>query len=252
MNKFFDIKDNVAIITGAFGGIGAGVAKLFSEAGAKLALVDKRTSTASSEFSKNHQVIEADIQNEEELDGMVEKVAGKWGRIDILVNCAGVNVRKPIDRYTSDEWDSIMNINLKAVFVLTNKVAGLMKEKSYGRIINIGSIQGVTCWNGNGSFSLAPYQASKSGLIAITKSFALELAKHGITVNAVLPAFVDTPLVKPVKDNGPLYRDIVRRTPVGRFATISEIAFPVLFLASKESSYITGHSLLADGGWTIE
>jgi NAD(P)-dependent dehydrogenase (short-subunit alcohol dehydrogenase family) len=127
-----------------------------------------------------------------------------------------------------------------------------MKVHSYGKIINISSIMGTLAWSGKGHFSLAPYSASKAGLISLTKSFALPLASYNITVNAICPAFVDTPLVAPLKNDPDIYNDIVSRTPMGRFANCSEISAPALFLASDMSSFITGHALLVDGGWTTK
>ena len=176
----------------------------------------------------------------------------KWEKIDILVNCLGMNIRKKIEDYSEEDWDKVLDVNLKSVFFMTQKVSEKMKTHSYGKIINISSMMGTLAWSGKGRFSLAPYSASKAGLISLTRSFALSLASYKITVNAICPAFVDTPLVAPLKKDSEIYNDIVSKTPIGRFANTSEISSPVLFLASDMSSYITGHALLVDGGWTIQ
>jgi len=251
-------KNNVVIITGAAGGIGSAIAKAFLEAGARVALVDASEKLYSL-FKENQAeseckllLFQVDLQERGSNDKIINESIAKWGRIDILVNAIGVNVRKKLDDYTDQDLDWIYNINVKSIFQLSNSVAAVMKPQNYGKIINISSIQATTCWNGKGTFSLAPYCASKSAVIAMTKAFALDLAPYQINVNAICPAFVDTELVKPVRDDKILYDDIINRTPLGRFADPQEIVGPVLFLASNESSFVTGHALMVDGGWTIE
>jgi len=249
----FNFNEKVVMIAGAAGGIGLEISKLFSDLGAKLILIDKRGFKNIREQDYNFPIIfNIDLTNGENIAKSVKEVKKKFGRIDILINCIGVNVRKKIDEYTNEEWDWMLTVNLRTIFNLTNKVTNIMKKNNYGRIINLSSIQAVTCWNGMGRFSLAPYGASKSALVSLTKSFALDLAKFNITVNAVLPAFVDTPLIKNLKEDKELYKDILMRTPIGRLATPLEVANAVVFLAAAESSYITGHALLVDGGWTIQ
>lgn len=251
-------KEKVVIITGAAGGLGSKIARTFISEGAYTILVDSSEKLfdifhhKNDQFPKTQLVMKADLTDINDIINIVETTDKTWGKIDVLVNTAGVNIRKKIDQYTEEEFDWIYNVNVKSIFRLSNQVASIMKRARYGRIINFSSIQGVTCWNGKGAFSLAPYSASKSAVIALTKAFALDLAKYQINVNAICPAFVNTELVRPVKEDKVLYKDIIARTPLGRFAEPKEIVGPVLFLASDESSFITGHSLLVDGGWTIE
>jgi len=253
----FNIHGKVVMITGATGGIGFAIARYFAGLGAKLALTGRSENLKmiarrikKPEFAPL--LLRADLSNEGDIEKIVRKTESEWGRIDVLINCAGVNVRKKIDEYTSEEWDRILNVNLKAVFILTNEVAAVMKKRSYGKIINVSSIQGVICWAPGGKFSLAPYCASKAALISLTKSFALALAAYNITVNAICPAVVDGKWAKNLKDDPVLYQDIISRTPLKRLAKNGDLLGPALFLATEASSYVTGHALLVDGGWTIQ
>lgn len=254
----FAIDGKVVIITGASGGIGAALTESFGKLGAKMSLVSRTGDFK--EFIVRHRdnfrheplALKADLVKEEDLDEIVKETKDKWGRIDVLINCAGVNIRKEMDEYTSEEWDKILDINLKSVFLLTNKVAHVMKKHSYGKIINISSIQGVICWGMPGKFVLGPYCASKAGLISLTKSFAQALAPYNINVNAICPAVIDGKWAKDIKEDPVIYEDMLRRIPLKRLAKNSDIVGPALFLASDDSSYVTGHSLMVDGGWTIE
>ena len=254
--SMFSVADDVLLVTGAAGGIGLAIAKGFVSSNARVAMIDKAASVieAGAALAADERVmsIQADLTVPDEIRKAVSDTEAAFGRIDVLVNALGVNVRKNVQDYTSADWDMIQDVNLKSVFEMTRQVTPSMQERGYGRVISLGSIQAAICWNGGGEFSLAPYCASKAGVVAITKAFALDLARHGVTVNAICPAFVDTPLVAPVKDDPELYGDIVARTPIGRFASTDEIVAPVLFLASRESSYITGQAIMVDGGWTIQ
>jgi len=258
MKDKFSLRDKTVILTGAAGGIGFAIAKSLAEQGAKMVLIDSQKSLIKicTQEIKNTEYkpfcLILDITKEITMKKAVDRVMKKWGRVDVLINCAGVNVRKRIDKYTGTDWDRVMRVNLKAAFQLTNIVSKVMKKQKYGRVINIASIQAQICWNGKGKFSLAPYCASKAGLVSITKAFALDLAPFNITVNAICPAFVDTELVRVLKEDKVLYEDIISRTPLGRFAKTSEIVGPVIFLASDASSFITGHALFVDGGWLIQ
>ena len=258
MKNIYSLQNKVVVLTGAAGGIGLAIGQSFAKLGAKMALVDYdknfKTNVSRNIKGVKHEplCLIADITKETEIKDLVRKIIQKWGRIDVLVNCAGVNVRKKLDDYSGEDWDSILAVNLKAAFQLSQRVSGVMKKQKYGKIINIASIQAHTCWNGKGKFSLAPYCASKAGLVSITKAFALDLAPYNITVNAICPAFVDTKLVRNLKEIKILYEDSISRTPLGRFASTSEIAGPAIFLATDASSFVTGHSLMVDGGWLIE
>jgi NAD(P)-dependent dehydrogenase (short-subunit alcohol dehydrogenase family) len=254
----YSVEDQVTIITGAAGGIGFDLAKTFAQLGAKVVAIDAKeqdSETVKSAFAgAKYQplIITADLTQLEEIERAIALTEAQWHRADILINCLGVNTRKPIEDYTPEEWDKILDVNLKSVFFMTQKVSERMKINASGKIVNISSMMGIITWDGAGKFSLAPYSASKAGLISLTKSFALALARYNITVNAVCPGFVDTPLVAAVKNDPILFEDIISRTPLGRFANTSEIVAPVLFLSTAASSYITGHALLVDGGWNVQ
>ncbi len=253
----FDIEDKIVIITGASGGIGYAIAREFHQRGANLVLTSrskdfqKRVSRDLKSLKNKNFVIQADLYKEKDIKKIVDFALRKFGRIDVLINCAGVNIRKKLGNYTSEDWDKILDLNLKSTFLIMQKVSKVMKKNSSGKIVNISSMQGVICWK-PGEANLAPYCASKSGLISLTKSFALELAEYNITVNAICPAVVDGKWAGDIKKDKKIYKDIITRTPLRRLAKNEDIVGPALFFASKASDFITGHALLVDGGWTIE
>lgn len=254
--SIFDVSDDVVLVTGAAGGIGLALAKGFLAQNARVVLADKSAAVdgLAAELGDPDRVlsVRTDLTCADEIESMIDATVGAFGKIDVLVNAHGTNVRKNVNDYSGEEWDLIQDVNLKSVFEVTRRVVNPMKDQGYGRIVSLGSMQASICWNGGGRFSLAPYCASKAGVVALTKAIALEVAPFGVTVNALCPGFVDTPLVAPVKNDPDLYNDIVARTPVGRFATTDEIFAPALFLASRASSYVTGQAILVDGGWTIQ
>jgi NAD(P)-dependent dehydrogenase (short-subunit alcohol dehydrogenase family) len=254
----FEVKNQVVMITGASGGIGLSLAIEFAKLEAKLILVehtsrlDRLIKENIEHFKIKPLILKADLTNDKDVDLIVSKAEKEFGRIDILVNCAGVNIRKKMDEYTSEEWDWILNTNLKSSFNLSRKISLIMKKHLYGRIINISSIQGLICWFGTGDFALAPYCASKAGLISLTKSFALDLAKYNITVNAICPGVVEGKWAESLQNDETLNADILYRTPMKRFVKNSDLTGPVIFLSSKESGFVTGQSIPVDGGWTIQ
>jgi NAD(P)-dependent dehydrogenase (short-subunit alcohol dehydrogenase family) len=188
-----------------------------------------------------------DITNIKEFDPLVDNVVGKFGHIDILVNNAGVNHQEWAENFTEENWDLILTTNLKGLFFLSQAVGRIMIQQKKGKIINISSDAGTV-----GLPRRAAYCASKGGVNLLTKNLAIEWAKYNINVNAVSPAFVETPLTAPMfKEQG--FMDwIMDNTPLGRVGQPNEVAGAVVFLASKISNYITGHVLLIDGGWTAQ
>jgi 2-deoxy-D-gluconate 3-dehydrogenase len=195
---------------------------------------------------------QVDIADSAALSQALDHARERFGSIDALIQAAAINKRVPIEEYVKDDWTRILDVNLIAAVEAMRLVAPGMRERGYGRIVNIASMMAVRTWSGLGRFSLAPYSASKAGLVAVSRSWALELAGSGVTVNALLPGFVDTALVAPLKNDAALHADIAARTPIGRFARPEEIAAPILFLISREASYVTGQAILVDGGWTIQ
>ena len=182
---------------------------------------------------------------------IVDNTIEKYSKIDILVNCAGTNVRKKFNDYSVKDWDIIQDVNLKSAFLLAQKIIPFMKKSNYGKIVNISSIQSVICWNGCGDYSIAPYAVSKAGINALTRSMALDLGKYNINVNAVCPGVIDGKWAKSILSNRKYYKDIISKTPLQRLCTHDDIAGLVLLLCSDRGSFITGQSILIDGGWTI-
>jgi gluconate 5-dehydrogenase len=253
----FDFNETVVMITGATGGIGLKLAQEFDKRNAKLSLtgrkIEKIEKVAETFHNMpSHLVLMADLTDDEEIENIVEKTYNKYGRIDVLINCAGYNVRHKINEYSDNDWNDIFTINLKSIFRLCNSVSKHMINQKKGKIINISSIQSVICWPNNGRFSLAPYCASKAGVNSLTRSFALELAKYNINVNAICPSVVNGEWAKEMKKDPEIYHDIISRTPMGRLAEHDDILGPAMMFASGYSDFITGQCLLVDGGWTIE
>jgi len=180
--------------------------------------------------------------------GSIEEAVGgmlaAWGRIDILVNNAGVNIPRPALEVTEEDWDGVLDINLKGLFFTAQKTALAMKNGG-GRIINIASQNGVV-----GYYRRAAYCASKAGVVNLTRVLAIEWAPLGITVNAVGPTFVVTPLTQSTWDDPAMREDLLKRIPLGRVGVPEDVVGAVVFLASPAASLITGHTLLVDGGWT--
>lgn len=236
-----------AIVTGASRGIGRAIAQVLAAAGANVACVarsvDKLTETAESirAAGGTAEVFECDVTNSESVQKVVDAVTEKWGKLQILVNNAGITRDTLIPRMSDDDWDSVIATNLRGTFLFTRAVTRPMMQARYGRIINIASVSGLT-----GNPGQANYSASKAGVIALTRTVAKELAGRKITVNAVAPGFIETEMTEAL---GPVVlEEVKKRVPAKRLGQASEIAYGVLFLASEAASYITGQTLTIDGG----
>ncbi|MEA3500829.1 MAG: 3-oxoacyl-[acyl-carrier-protein] reductase [Candidatus Marinimicrobia bacterium] len=248
MNKT-NLQGKIAIVTGASRGIGLEIAKTFHKNGAKIVItdIDENTLfTVNKKFNDSENVLSvvSDVSNADSVTNIVKKTIEKFDKIDILINCAGITRDNLIIRMKENDWDNVINTNLKSVF-LTSKIAGryMMKAKS-GNIINISSVVGIT-----GNAGQANYSASKAGIIGITKSLAKEFASRNIRVNAIAPGFIDTAMTKNLKEKakGQLIDAILLK----RLGKTEDIANTALFLASSLSDYITGQTLIVDGGMTI-
>lgn len=251
-DKNFSLDGKRAIVTGANSGIGAAIATLFIDKGASVAFVDRdeRVKAFAATFvDKNAKGYVADLTNDAQLEAMVVSIAEDFGGIDVLVNCAGMGVSRPLQRpdtFSIETFDQTMAINLRAPFVLSRCVAHRMVEQGHGgRIINIASQAGVVAIEGH-----TAYTASKAGLIGLAKVFALELGKFGINCNCISPTVVMTDMSKmfwigEVKEAG------VANIPMARFAEPEEIAGLAAYLASDASYMINGANILIDGGYTI-
>ncbi|MCD9020338.1 SDR family NAD(P)-dependent oxidoreductase [Cohnella silvisoli] len=239
-----------AIVTGGAQGIGQGIADRFLQEGARIAVIDQNESALriSSEQwrTKGYDVLDyhCDLRDKARLTETVDSIFSQWGAVDILVNNAGIAVRESFLDISDDNWDRILDVNLGAIFRLTKQVAAKMVAGGIkGSIVNMSSKNGLS-----GSSKLAHYNASKGGGILLTQSMAVELAPYGIRVNAVAPGFIDTPLDRDLRRKDPAIPTITSKTPMGRLGTIEEAANVFLFLASDESSYMTGTTLIVDGG----
>ncbi len=250
--ELFDLSGRVALVTGASKGLGRAMAIALAKAGATLALYGRdvpgltEVKNTIGGFGGRAQYWIMDILKKEEIDAAVADTIKSLGSVDILVNNAGVNVRKPVLEITPEEWDFVIDTNLKGYLLMTQAVAPHMLAKRRGKIINMASILGAVALP-----SQVAYASSKGGIIQMTKVMALEWAKQNIQVNAIGPTYFETPLVAPLRNDPERYNFIIERTPMGRWGQPDELAGVVIFLASKASDFVTGQTIFVDGGWTI-
>ena len=243
-----DLSSRVALVTGSGRGIGRAIALRLADLGADIIVNDIEGSTGAPDVvqevkSRGRQAVfvPADISVAEDVTKLVEKAIESFSKIDILVNNAGITRDKLIIRMSEDDWDQVLNINLKGAFLCTREALKHMIRQRWGRIVNIASIVGLM---GNGS--QANYSASKGGIIALTKSTAKEAATRGITANAIAPGFIDTEMTSQLKAE--VKEAYEKQIPVGHYGTPEDIANAAAFLASEESGYITGQVLSVNGG----
>ncbi|HUC97180.1 MAG TPA: SDR family NAD(P)-dependent oxidoreductase [Candidatus Polarisedimenticolaceae bacterium] len=243
------LENKVAMITGSGGGIGGAIALRYAREGAKLALADIVAETAKSRASQINIMgsdafdIAADVTSKDTVQQMVRTTLERWGRIDILVNVAGGADRKPVLEMTDADWDDIVDMNLKSVFLCCQAVLPTMLKQKYGKIVSISSIYGFT-----GNATRSSYAAAKAGVAVFTKSLALEVAKDGINVNAIAPGRVSTPRVRGHYSDEQ-WAEAMSRIPAGRAGTPDEVASTALFLVLDENRYITGQTIHVNGAW---
>ncbi len=241
------LQDQIAIITGSGGGIGRTIALELAQHGASIVVNDILEEAANAvaaeveELGREALVSVASVTDPEQVEAMVSEALDKWGRIDILVNNAGITRDGLLVRMKDEQWDAVLDVNLKGAFICTRAVAKPMMKARYGRIINIASVAGVM-----GNPGQANYAASKGGLIALTKTTAKELAGRGVNCNAVAPGFIETPMTEQLSEA--VREGWLSLIPLGRAGTAEDVAGVVAFLAHPEASYITGQVISIDGG----
>ena len=243
------LKDKVAIVTGAGRGLGRGIALKLGREGAKVAVADVIEANAQAVAKEICQAggkaigARADISSKPEVEALFAKVVAELGPIDILVNNAGINRDAALHKMTDEQWDKVIAVNLTGTFYCLRLAAQQMRERGYGRIVNVSSMS----WLGN--FGQANYAASKAGVVGLTKTAARELAKKGITVNAVCPGFIDTEMTRGVPPN--VWEAMVGKIWTGRVGSPEDVGNVVAYLASDEASYVTGEVINVSGGMVL-
>ncbi len=250
----FRLDGRIAVVTGAGSGMGRAFAIGLAQAGADVVITElpgkedyaRETAAGVTAAGRRAMVLPLDVTQVPFIRDTVGHILREWGRIDILVNNAGMNIRKPAVELTEEDWDQVVDTDLKGVFFCAQAVGRHMIERGQGgKIINIASQIGVVAY-----YSRAAYCAAKAGVINLTRALALEWAPHRINVNAVAPTFVNTPLVAKLLEDESVRAEVLRRIPLGRIAEPEDIVGAVIYLASPASDMVTGHTLLVDGGWT--
>ncbi|MEJ7712896.1 MAG: SDR family NAD(P)-dependent oxidoreductase [Pyrinomonadaceae bacterium] len=242
------LQNKIAIVTGAARGIGLATAERFAREGARIVLADydaqelERVAAQLGAQSRDVLPVVCDVSSRDDVIRMVSEAEGRYGRVDILVNNAGIAGRAaPLEEVTNEDWEMMMAINLKSIYLCCQAVITGMKSRNYGRIVNVASIAGK-----EGNPNMIPYSTAKAGVIGFTKAFAKEVAQANVFVNAVAPAVIETPLLQQLTPAQVQY--MVQRIPLGRTGRTEEVAALICWLASDEASFTTGHCADISGG----
>ncbi|MEG2291049.1 MAG: 2-dehydro-3-deoxy-D-gluconate 5-dehydrogenase KduD [Clostridium sp.] len=248
---FFGLKGKVAIVTGGNTGIGMAYVEALANAGADILVTtfdDNIEEVKSKVESLGRKIVftKGDLTNSSFIDDVVETAIKEFGKIDVLVNNAGTIRRAPLLEYKDSDWEAVMNINLNAVYYLSQRVAKIMVDQKSGKIINIASMLSF-----QGGKFVPPYTASKHGVVGITRAFANELAAYNIQVNAIAPGYIKTANTAPIRADEKRNSEILGRIPAERWGEVSDLMGTVVFLSSRASNYINGHVVAVDGGWLV-
>lgn len=249
----FDLRGKIAVITGASSGLGRQMSHAFAKQGANVVVIARRIERLEElkkELEKNNikcLAIKCDVTSTQDVNRAAELVENEFGKVDILINCAGSSKDKGVLDMTDEEWDFTIDTDLTSVFKMTRAFANIMKKNNYGRIINISSIYGLV---GNTALSTVAYHSSKGGVINFTKAVAAELAQYNITCNAICPGYFETELTKTVLDTKEFQEYMKQSVPMKRYGKEGELNAGAIFLASDEASYVTGIIMPIDGGYT--
>lgn len=251
LENLFGLEGKVAIVTGGNTGLGLAYSKALMESGANLfvTIFDDNISELeeySKKLGKKVIFIKGDLTKNEFRKSVVEKCIKEYGKIDILVNNAGTIRRAPLLEYKDEDFLAVMDINLNAVYFLSQLVVKEMVKQGYGKIINIASMLSF-----QGGKFVPPYTASKHGVVGITKAFANELADKNIQINAIAPGYIKTANTQPIRDDIKRNEEILNRIPAGRWGETEDLMGAVVFLSSNASNYINGHVLAVDGAWLV-
>ena len=251
--NLFNLKGKVALVTGGNGGLGLGMALGLAEAGANIAIAARNPDKTSDAIKQIEGVgvraisVPTDVTKETEIESMISQTLDKLGQIDILVNNSGVTMRKEPEDLSGDEWDHVLNVNLRACFLASKTVYPHMRDRGSGKIINIGSMTSIFGGGGSG----APYSSSKGGIVQLSKTLAGALAKDNSQSNAILPGWFATELTAAIPERQKeRYQLISSRIPAGRLGDPEELAGVAVFLASPASDYVTGSVIAVDGGYS--
>jgi NAD(P)-dependent dehydrogenase (short-subunit alcohol dehydrogenase family) len=252
VRSLFSLVGKVALVTGGGSGLCRAIAWGMACNGADVVIVDrdaKAAATCAAELrdgtGRRAESFQADVSNESEVAKAVDSALETFGHIDVLLNGAGHNIRKPLVEFTQAEFDSLMQVHVRGAFLFCRAIAPGMQARKSGSIINVASMAAFV-----GIREIVPYSAAKAGLLQFTRGFALEMAPFGVRVNAIAPGFIDTPLTR--QHSTEKRRQIEETSPTGRFGGAGELIGPAIFLASDASSFVTGTSVVVDGAWSAQ